>query len=86
MVKLTIKSATKRLNELGGARHDVSKMVKAARVVAKRNKLKPIEVFELVTENKPIEGAYTHSYGFHTATGRALIDGFSSEYYSLSTI
>jgi len=31
--------------------------------------------------NDPIKGMFTHSYGFHTRTGRAIIEQLKSKYY-----
>ena len=35
----------------------------------------------LLLENKPIDALHTHSYGFHTANGRSLIDGMINTYH-----
>lgn len=43
----------------------------------------PWDIFLLVIENKPIKGLYTHSYGFHTANGRDIIERFKSYYYEM---
>jgi len=81
MKSLTIKAVKNYLTENYGApRHNVKCMIIAARKTAKKYGLKAIDVFFLAIENKPIKGAYTHSYGFHTATGRAIIDNFSNTY------
>ena len=60
---------------------DVSCLVKACKKVAKDNGVKPLDLFYLMIENKPIEGGYTHSYGFHTGTGRYLIETTGNTYY-----
>ena len=81
---LTIVGAKKYIKEnYVQARHDISCLVKACRKVAKDNGVKPRELFFLMIENKPIEGANTHSYGFHTGAGRHLIDSTSSQYYQI---
>jgi len=36
---------------------------------------------QLLLENKPIDALHTHSYGFHTANGRSLIEGIQNTYY-----
>jgi len=36
---------------------------------------------QLLLENKPINALHTHSYGFHTANGRSLIEGMQNAYY-----
>ena len=38
------------------------------------------ELMQLLLENRPIDGLHTHSYGFHTANGRSLIDGMVNLY------
>jgi len=38
------------------------------------------DLFHLIIENEPMSG--THSYGFHTAYGRGLINTFKNEYYN----
>jgi len=39
------------------------------------------EIMQLLLENRPIDGLHTHSYGFHTANGRSIIEGIQSKYY-----
>ena len=39
------------------------------------------DFLKLVFFNDPIPLLYTHSYGFHTATGRAIIEQLKSRYY-----
>tara|TARA_Y100000004_G_C8852080_1_gene385203 strand:- start:17 stop:271 length:255 start_codon:yes stop_codon:yes gene_type:complete len=39
------------------------------------------DLFHLLIENKPIPSLYTHSYGFHTANGRGIIERIKSYYY-----
>jgi len=41
----------------------------------------PIDYMRLLFFNDPIKGMFTHSYGFHTATGRAIIEQLKSRYY-----
>ena len=43
----------------------------------------PWDIFLLIIENKPIKDLYTHSYGFHTRSGRGIIERFQSYYYQL---
>ena len=42
---------------------------------------KPIDYMKLLFFNDPVKGMFTHSYGFHTATGRAIIEQLKSRYY-----
>jgi len=39
------------------------------------------DLFHLLVENTPIPSLYTHSYGFHTANGRGIIERIKSYYY-----
>ena len=34
----------------------------------------PLDYMRLLFFNDPIKGMFTHSYGFHTRTGRAIIE------------
>ena len=40
-----------------------------------------LDYLRLLFFNDPIKGMFTHSYGFHTATGRALIEKLQARYY-----
>ena len=42
------------------------------------------DLFHLLVENKPIPSLYTHSYGFHTANGRGIIERIQAYYYEFS--
>jgi len=39
------------------------------------------DLLYLLLENKPIVGLHTHSYGFHTANGRGIIERIKDYYY-----
>ena len=41
----------------------------------------PKDYMRLLFFNDPIKGMFTHSYGFNTATGRAIIEQLKSRYY-----
>ena len=43
--------------------------------------LQAIDFMKLLFFNDPISGLFTHSYGFHTATGRAIIESLKMNYY-----
>ena len=45
-----------------------------------------MELFKLLIENKPINYLMTHSYGFHTATGRKIINSIKDKYYGYESI
>ena len=38
------------------------------------------ELFKLLVENEPINSLMTHSYGFHTANGRYIIESIQEKY------
>ena len=40
-----------------------------------------LDYLRLLFFNDPIKGMFTHSYGFHTRTGRMLIEKLKSRYY-----
>tara|TARA_Y100000592_G_C5387784_1_gene276675 strand:+ start:141 stop:425 length:285 start_codon:yes stop_codon:yes gene_type:complete len=44
-------------------------------------KLKAKDFMKLLFFNDPIPGLHTHSYGFNTATGRAIIESLKMKYY-----
>ena len=39
------------------------------------------ELLYLLLENRPIDAIHTHSYGFHTANGRHIIEQIKEKYY-----
>ena len=39
------------------------------------------DLMKLLFFNDPIKGMFTHSYGFNTRTGRAIIEQLKSRYY-----
>jgi len=41
----------------------------------------PLDYMRLLFFNDPIKGMFTHSYGFHTATGRNIIETLKMKYY-----
>ena len=69
-------------NEYGECRHDAYAMSRAINIIAEDNGFEDKwALFHLLVENKPIEGYNTHSYGFHTANGRAIINSIKNKYY-----
>ena len=61
-------------------RHDPVMLLEATQETASTFDLDEWKVLRLVLANEPILG--THSYGFHTAYGRAIIDNFTFIYHS----
>tara|TARA_R100000781_G_scaffold75142_1_gene46764 strand:- start:700 stop:981 length:282 start_codon:yes stop_codon:yes gene_type:complete len=43
--------------------------------------LKALDFMRLLFFNDPIPSLHTHNYGFHTATGRAIIESLKIKYY-----
>jgi hypothetical protein len=84
MKNLTVKTATKLLTDRGHTpRHNMKALVKACRSTAKEISASPMEVYRLMVFNQPIAGMYTHSYGFHTGTGRHIIETTGDKYYQI---
>jgi hypothetical protein len=61
-------------------RHNVEALA-AINHIADEVDYSPWELMRLLLENKPIDALHTHSYGFHTANGRSLIEGMQNVYY-----
>ena len=43
--------------------------------------VKPLDLMRLLFFNDPVPSLHTHSYGFHTATGRYIINKLKYKYY-----
>ena len=65
-------------------RHNCTALAKAITQASKKFKQDQFDMMMLLLENKPIDGSYTHSYGFHTSYGRELIDTMSNYYYKFN--
>ena len=61
-------------------RHNCNALAKAITKASKKFDQDEFDMLYLLLENKPI-GGYTHSYGFHTAYGRELIETMQHYYY-----
>lgn len=82
MQKLTSKGIESYLRtNYGECRHNPKAIAVACRKVASKIKCSPKDVFHFMVEDTPIPGMYTHSYGFHTRTGREIVHEFESFYY-----
>ena len=69
-------------NELGSEpRHDCSALASAINEIAEEVDFDSYRLMQLLLENRPIDALHTHSYGFHTANGRSLIEGIQNKYY-----
>ena len=68
--------------ELGSEpRHDCEALANAINDIAEEVDFDSYRLMQLLLENRPIDALMTHSYGFHTANGRSLIDGMQNKYY-----
>ena len=50
-------------------------------VAIKFNHDKALDLMKLLFFNDPIPSLHTHSYGFHTASGRNIIETIKEKYY-----
>jgi hypothetical protein len=64
-------------------RHSCGALAKAITKSSKKFDQDELDMMYLLLENKPI-GGYTHSYGFHTAYGRELIETMQHYYYKFN--
>ena len=70
------------INELDSKpRHNCEALAEAINHIAEEVDHDAFELMRLLIENRPIDALHTHSYGFHTANGRSLIEGMQSKYY-----
>jgi len=62
-------------------RHDVHALAAAVTDMAEELEYDAFELLQLLLENRPIDAIHTHSYGFHTANGRYIINTIQEKYY-----
>ena len=62
-------------------RHDCYALAEAVSDVAYELEHDEYELLYLLLENRPINAIHTHSYGFHTANGREIINKLKEKYY-----
>jgi len=62
-------------------RHDVDALAGAITDMATELEHDEFELLELLLRNKPIDALHTHSYTFHTANGRHIIETIKEKYY-----
>ena len=62
-------------------RHDCYALADAITDMAKELDHDECELMYLLLENRPIDMLQTHSYGFHTANGREIINNLQHKYY-----
>jgi len=70
------------LEELGSEpRHNVYALADAINDIAEEVEYDSFHLMRLLLENAAIDSLHTHSYGFHTANGRYLINEMQNRYY-----
>ena len=62
-------------------RHCTKALAQAITSMAKELEHDESELLWLLLENMPINSLMTHSYGFHTANGRHIIETIKEKYY-----
>ena len=62
-------------------RHDCEALAAAITDMAEEIDTDEHKLMELLLNNKPINSLMTHSYGFHTRTGREIINKLKEKYY-----
>jgi len=62
-------------------RHDCDALAAAVTDMAEELEYDECELLYLLLENRPIVDLHTHSYGFHTANGRHIIETLKEKYY-----
>ena len=69
-------------NELGCEPvHNVDALASAIEEMSQQLVYDECELMWLLLENRPIDALHTHSYGFHTANGRHIIETIKEKYY-----
>jgi len=62
-------------------RHDCHALAQAITDISMDMDYDECELMYLLLENRPIVALHTHSYGFHTANGREIINRIKDYYY-----
>ena len=62
-------------------RHNCDALAQAVTDMAEELEYDEAELLYLLLENRPIDALHTHSYGFHTANGRNIIETIKAKYY-----
>ena len=80
---MTAKQVEKYIREDLGMtpRHDCHALAMAITDISLDMDYDECELMYLLLENRPIDALHTHSYGFHTATGRNIIQTLQMKYY-----
>ena len=62
-------------------KHDCEALANAITEISQQLVHNECELMWLLLENRPINSLMTHSYGFHTANGRHIIESIQEKYY-----
>ena len=62
-------------------KHDCEALANAITEMGKELDYDECELMYLLLENREIPALHTHSYGFHTANGRNIIETIKEKYY-----
>ena len=74
-------------NEYGECKHDAYALAEAINQTQQDMDYEDEwDLFHLLIENKPINRLMTHSYGFHTANGREIINNIKDKYYGYESV
>ena len=75
------------MDNYGECRHDEEAMAAAINdMVEDLDYDNEWDLFLLLVENKPVNSLMTHSYGFHTANGREIINNIKDKYYGYESV
>jgi hypothetical protein len=61
--------------------HDCEALANAVTEMSQQLAHDECELLYLLLENRPIDALHTHSYTFHTANGRYIIETLKEKYY-----
>tara|TARA_R110002020_G_C16230255_1_gene768290 strand:+ start:380 stop:640 length:261 start_codon:yes stop_codon:yes gene_type:complete len=79
---MTGKQIKNHIESLGyNPKHDVNALAIAVNKASTEFEHNAFELLKLLIEDKPIKDLMTHSYGFHTASGRHIIETIKEYYY-----
>ena len=62
-------------------KHDCKALAAAVSDMSEELDHDECDLLYLLLENRPIDAIHTHSYGYHTANGRHIINKLQEKYY-----
>ena len=80
MIYLTENQVRQHLSQYGTIRHNISQLIHASRQTAKQYKVKAVDIFFFMIENKKVNGLFLFEYGFNNSQGRQVKDVFTAYY------